>query len=313
MEDMFSTKDEQSQPPTHPKSASTQTPNTTHSSSSSNSSPSLWSLLRAKKKQARRPHNRPPMIHTYLLKLGWCGGHRRRKVLHDHPSSVVRLLRVISSEREAEARPHLHGDPVDPPPRQRVVALQRCEVAVHAHRSRGVFCDSQLRQPSEVFLYSERNHREREREGERLMRTCLEPRAYSSGGERRCGMSRVRKGQTHRVLATIHDSFRFVNSACNKLRGRRGNYNRTYVRTEVHRPLQATNTQATNTRATLRGCSSTHRRGTHGENKYQSHRRLVRIWYTVLEPEAATLATAGEKQTFILVGSVSMAVKNHRP
>lgn len=99
---------------------------------------------------ALRPCVRPT-TQPHLLELGRRGGHRRREVLHDHPR-VVRLVGVISSERQAEARPHLHRGPVGPSPRQRVVARQGREVAVHAHRPRGVLGHPQLRQPGKVVL-----------------------------------------------------------------------------------------------------------------------------------------------------------------
>ena len=85
-----------------------------------------------------------------VLKLRGRRRHRRRVVLHDGPPG--RALGV-SPEREAETRALLLGLAVCPLPRERVCPRLRREVAVDAHRHRGVLRQSQLGKPRKVVLF----------------------------------------------------------------------------------------------------------------------------------------------------------------
>lgn len=93
----------------------------------------------------------------------WRGRHRRRVVLHDQPGPGG-SAGPVPPEREAEARPFLHGPPVLPPPGEGIGAGQDGEVPVHAGHHGRVLHHPQLGQPSEALLFFVRKKTQQRRQ-----------------------------------------------------------------------------------------------------------------------------------------------------
>lgn len=70
-------------------------------------------------------------------------------MLHDRPR---RRAVGVPPEGKAEPGPLLLGPTVGPPPRERVGAGLRREVAVHPHRHRGVLREPEVGEPCKVVL-----------------------------------------------------------------------------------------------------------------------------------------------------------------